>query len=145
VKRTRAAARRIYEGVGDLPRIRFRLRPDPEGEIGVGVFVRFDTKSRRDDFVSALRKLGLQAGAPGGSVILPIQEYIEQKRTVHPAWPTFTSERGKTIRYGAASCPRTIQILGQFGGVHVGPKFTKEDTDAVVEGVRKVYPKVAGV
>jgi hypothetical protein len=29
--------------------------------------------------------------------------------------------------------------------VHVGPKFTKEDTDAVVEGVRKVYPKVAGV
>lgn len=139
----RAASKRIYEGIQNLPGIHFRKRPDPEGEIGVAVFVRFQSKDRRDAYLAALRKEGVPAGAPGGSVILPIQDYIEQKRTIHPAWPTFTSKRGRFIQYGAACCPRTIDILNRFGGVYVGPKFTKEDTDAVVAAVRKVYPTFA--
>jgi len=139
---TRAAAARIYQGLADLPGIYFRQRPDPAGEIGVGVFVRFKSKDQRDRYVSALRREGVAAGGPSGSVVLPIQEYIENKRTVHPAWPTFNSERGRSIRYGAACCPRTIQILEQFGGVAVGPKFTKQDTDEIVGIVRKVYPDI---
>jgi 8-amino-3,8-dideoxy-alpha-D-manno-octulosonate transaminase len=143
VKGSRAAAAQIYQGMADLPGVHFRHRPDPAGEIGVGVFVRFETKDQRDRYVAALRNEGVAAGPPGGSVILPIQEYIEQKRTVHPAWPTFNSARGKSIRYGAASCPRTIRILDQFGGVMIGPKFTREDTDEIVRIVRKVYPTIA--
>jgi dTDP-4-amino-4,6-dideoxygalactose transaminase len=143
VGRCRAAAARIYEGLGGLPGVHFRRRPDPAGEIGVGVFVRFKSKDQRDRYLSALRSQGVAAGRPSGSVILPIQEYIEKKRTVHPGWPTFNSERGKSIQYGRACCPRTIEILGQFGGVAVGPKFTEEDTLEIVRVVRKVYPTVA--
>ncbi len=142
VNGTRAAAARIYQGLADLAAIHFRGRPDPAGEIGVGVFVRFKNKDQRDRFVSALRSQGVAAGGPSGSVILPIQEYIENKRTVHSGWPTFTSERGRSIRYGAACCPRTIQILEKFGGVAVGPKFTEEDTDEIVKIVRTVYPTI---
>ena len=82
------------------------------------------------------------ASPPAGSAILPIQPYIENKITVHAAWPTFNSERGREIRYGAATCPRTIDILGRFGGVLMDPKFTKRDTDDIVAAIRKVYPQV---
>jgi 8-amino-3,8-dideoxy-alpha-D-manno-octulosonate transaminase len=142
VRRTRSAAARIYEGLADLPGIHFRGRPDPEGEIGVGVFMRFRDKNQRDRFVRALQAEGIAAAPPAGSVILPIEEYVEQKRTVHPGWPTFNSERGRSIRYGAASCPRTIRILEQFGGPAVGPKFAIEDSDEIVQAVRKAYPEV---
>lgn len=138
----RAAAKRVYEGIADLPGIRLRHRPDPDGEIGVGVFLGFQSQDRRDLYMTALRKEGVRSSPPGGSVILPIQPYIEQKRTVHPAWPTFTSGRGKEIHYGAGCCPRTIDILGRFAGVPLGPKFGKAETDAVVAAIRKVYPGV---
>jgi len=46
---------------------------------------------------------------------------VEHKRTVHPAWPSFTSERGRAIRYGAECCPRTLDILSRFAGVSLAP------------------------
>jgi dTDP-4-amino-4,6-dideoxygalactose transaminase len=138
----RAAAGRVYKGIEDLPGIRLRHRPDPDGELGVGVFIGFASKAQRDAYMVALKKEGVGSAPPGGSVILPIQPYIEKKATVHPAWPTFTSERGRQIQYGAACCPRTIDILNRFAGVPLGPKFTKEDTDEIVVAIRKVYPAI---
>jgi hypothetical protein len=108
------------------------------------VYIDFGTKARRDHFMELMKAENILASPPSGSVILPIQAYIENKATVHPAWPTFNSERGKAIRYGAASCPRTIDILGRFGGVLMDPKFTKRDTDDIAAAIRKVYPKVTG-
>ena len=139
----RAAAKRVYEGIADLPGIHLRHRPDPDGEIGVSVFLGFRSKDQRDRYMALLRKEGIRSAPPGGSVILPVQPYIEKKITVHPAWPTFNSERGKQIQYGAACCPRTIDILSRFAGVPLGPKFTKEDTDEIVAAIRKVYPAAA--
>ncbi len=138
----RAASRRVYDGISELQGIHLRHRPDPEGEIGVAVFVGFQNKDRRDRYMDALRKEGIRSSPPSGSVILPIQPYIEQKRTVHLAWPTFNTDRGRQIRYGAASCPRTIDILSRFGGVPLGPKFSREDTDEIVAAIRKIYPSV---
>ena len=82
------------------------------------------------------------ASPPGGSVLLPTQPHIQNKRTLHPSWPSFNSERGRAIQYGAACCPRTIDILNRFAGVAMDPKFTKRDTDDVVAAIRKVYPAV---
>jgi dTDP-4-amino-4,6-dideoxygalactose transaminase len=75
-------------------------------------------------------------------VILPVQPHIMAKRTVHPAWPTFNSERGKAIRYGPETCPRTIDILSRFAGVPLDPKFSRADVDDVIAAIRKVYPEV---
>ena len=139
---TRRNAARVYEGVRDLPGIRFRSRPDPAGETGVAVFIRFETKSRCDKFVEAMRAEGVPVSKPGGSVVLPIQTYIEKKITVHPAWPTWTSERGKAIQYGAANCPRTIDILERFAGPAMHPKHTDQDVKDIIAAIRKVYPQV---
>lgn len=139
----RANAAQVYRGLQDVPGIKLRFRPDPDGDLGSPVFVGFDSKEKRDRYLAAMKAEGVPANPPGGSVILPLRPYIEQKLTVHPAWPTWNTPRGKTIQYGAASCPRTIDILGRFAGVGVGPKYTRRDIEDIVSAIRKVYPAIA--
>jgi 8-amino-3,8-dideoxy-alpha-D-manno-octulosonate transaminase len=143
VEDVRSNAQRVYQGISDLPGVQFRHLPDPAGQLGTGVYIDFKTKARRDHFMDLMKAENIPASAPSGSANLPVQPYIENKATIHPAWPTFTSERGKAIRYGAACCPRTIDILGRFGGVLMDPKFSRRDTDDIVAAIRKVYPQVA--
>jgi 8-amino-3,8-dideoxy-alpha-D-manno-octulosonate transaminase len=144
VENVRANARRVYEGIHDLPGLRLRRLPDPKGELGSAVFLGFENKQKRDRYIAAMKAENVPAGPPGGSVLLPVLPHVEQKRTLHPAWPSFQSERGKTIIYGAACCPRTIDILGRFAGVSIDPKFSERDTADIVAAICKVYPFIAG-
>lgn len=138
----RANAGRVYEGIRDLPGVRLRRLPDPKGELGTVVFLGFQGKEKRERYLAAMKGENVPASPPGGSVILPTVPHVEQKRTIHPAWPSFASERGRSIRYGAECCPRTIDILSRFAGVSVHPRFTERDTDDIVAAIRKVYPVV---
>jgi 8-amino-3,8-dideoxy-alpha-D-manno-octulosonate transaminase len=138
----RANARRVYEQIADLPGLRLRHRPDPAGEIGAGVFLGFDSRKRRDSFLAAIKAENVPAHPPAGSAILPIQPYIENKVTAHPAWPSFTSDRGRAIRYGRECCPRTIDVLERFAGVSLDPTFTVRDTEDIAAAIRKVHPVV---
>ncbi len=137
--RLRANSRKVREGIADLPGLKLRKTPDQEGDLGVTVFLDHGTRQRRDRFLRALRAEGISASGPGGSVILPIDQRIEKKATVHPDWPSFNSPQGKAIRYGAESCPRTIDIINRFGGVIMDPNFTDEDLSDIVRAIRKVY------
>jgi 8-amino-3,8-dideoxy-alpha-D-manno-octulosonate transaminase len=143
VTAVRENARRVYEGIQDLPGLHLRPRPDPNGELGSAVFLGFSSKERCELYKAAMKKENVPAQAPAGSVILPPLPHIEKKATVHPAWPSFNSERGKSIRYGAGCCPRTIDILSRFAGVPLDPKFTKQETDDIVSAIRKVYSRLA--
>lgn len=137
--RLRRNARIVREGIADLPGIRLRKTPDPEGDLGVGVFIDCGNRQRRDFFLRALRAEGIAASGPSGSVILPADPRIERKATIHPDWPSFNSPRGREITYGAASCPRTIDIIGRFGGVLMDPNFSDEDLADIIRAIRKVY------
>lgn len=135
----RRNARRVYAGIRDLPGAHLRRLPDPEGELGTGIFVGFRTKEERQRYADAMKAEGVPVSGPAGSVILPPVPEIEQKVTVTPRWPSFASERGKSIRYGRECCPRTIDILGRFAGVMMSPKYTEQDTQDAVTAIRKVY------
>ena len=143
VDAVRGNASRVYDGIRDLPGIKLRHLPDPKGELGSAVFLGFDSKAQCERFRAAMKAENVPASHPGGSAILPIEPYIEHKRTVHPAWPSFTSERGRAIQYGAACCPRTLDILSRFAGVSLDPKFTESDTADIVAAIRKVYPQIS--
>jgi 8-amino-3,8-dideoxy-alpha-D-manno-octulosonate transaminase len=142
VAAVRRNARRVYDGIGDLQGIRLRRLPDPAGELGTGVFLGFATKDERDRFSAGMKAEGVPVSAPGGSVILPVVPEIEKKVTVTPRWPSFSSERGRTIRYGSECCPRTIDVLGRYAGVMIGPKYTARDTADAVAAIRKVCPAI---
>jgi 8-amino-3,8-dideoxy-alpha-D-manno-octulosonate transaminase len=135
----RVVAGRIYEGIAGLPGVELRKRPDPRGELGSAVFLGFESKARRERFQKAMAAENVPVRPPGGSIILPVQAYIEAKRGVHPAWPTWTTGRGREIRYGAECCPRTLAILDRFAGVSIDPKFSEADTRDIVAAMRKAY------
>jgi 8-amino-3,8-dideoxy-alpha-D-manno-octulosonate transaminase len=142
VRDVRSNARRVHEGIRDLPGMYPRHLADAAGELGSGIFLGFKSKELRDRYVAAMKAENVPAAPPGGSVVLPTQPHIENKHTLHPAWPSFTSERGRAIRYGAACCPRTIDILNRFAGVSMDPKYTRRETDDIVAAIRKVYPEI---
>ena len=135
----RQNARQVYEGLRDLPNVKFRELPDPAGELGAGVFLDFKTKDRADKFLAGMKTENVLASKPGGSVILPTLPHIMEKRSLHPNWPSFQSPRGKAIRYAPDTCPRTIDILQRYAGVLMDPKFTAADTADIVKAIRKVY------
>ena len=138
----RRNAQRVYRGIDGLAEARLRHRPDPEGELGTGIFLGFRSKDERDRYAQAMKAEGVPAAAPGGSVILPVVPEIEQKVTVTPRWPSFASERGQAIRYGRECCPRTIDILSRYAGVMMSPKYTERDTADAVAAIRKVHPEI---
>jgi 8-amino-3,8-dideoxy-alpha-D-manno-octulosonate transaminase len=139
----RANAARVYAGIRSLPGVELRRLPDPAGELGTGVFIGFKTRAQRDRYSEAMKAEGVPVAPPNGSVILPAVPEIEAKVTVTPNWPSFNSPRGRSIRYGRESCPRTLEILGRFAGVMMGPRYTEADTADAVAAVRKVYPIMA--
>ncbi len=135
----RAHARKVREGIADLPDIKLRKLPDPDGDIGEMVFLDMGTGERARTFLRALRAEGISASPPGGSVILPADPRVENKVTIHPDWPSFRSARGQAIRYGRESCPRTVDILERSAGVRMGPHYTNQDVQDVIRAIRKVY------
>jgi 8-amino-3,8-dideoxy-alpha-D-manno-octulosonate transaminase len=138
----RRNARRVYSGIRDLPGVHPRHLPDPQGELGTGIFLGFRTPEERQRYGAAMKAEGVPVAGPGGSVILPVVPEIEQKVTVTPRWPSFNSDRGKSMRYGRECCARTIDILGRFAGVMMNPKYTERDTEDAIAAMRKVYPAI---
>lgn len=138
----RGHAREVYSGIRDLKGIQLRLVHDRDGELGTGVFIDFGTRERCERFLAGMKAENVAATRPGGSVILPTLPHVIAKKTIHPAWPSYQSERGKAMRYGAESCPRTIDILGRFGGVLMDPKFTARDREDIAAAIRKVHAAV---
>jgi 8-amino-3,8-dideoxy-alpha-D-manno-octulosonate transaminase len=134
----RTGAKTIREGIADLKGLKLRKTPDPEGDLGVGVFLDLGSEERRGRFLEAMAAENVPASGPGGSAILPVEPYIRDKQTVCPGWPSFTTPQGKAIRYGPEACPKTLDILSRHAGVILDPKFTREDLNDEVLAIRKV-------
>lgn len=138
----RENGRRVYEGLRDLPDAHYRHVPDLDGELKERIYLAFPTPQLRDRYMKAMRAENVPAGPPSGSVILPITPQVKNKVTAHPDWPSFTTPRGRAIRYGAGACPRTIEILHRFAAVPIDPKFTEQDTRDIASAINKVYPVI---
>jgi len=129
----------VYDGIRSLPDIRLRRRPDPEGDIGYGVYFEMKNKAARDRCIRELRKRKVPASTLSGSVLLPIEESVVNKRTRHPDWPSFNSPEGKRIKYGPDSCRQTLDIFDRFVQVRIGPKYTQRINDYIIDSIRRVY------
>ena len=135
----RGNARVIYDGIRNLPGIRLRHRPDPEGDIGYAVFFEMNDKAMRDRCLKELRNRKVPASTLTGSVLLPTQESVINKRARHPDWPSFNSPAGKAIEYGPDSCRRTLEVFDRFVQVRVGAKYTQRINDYIIDSIRQVY------
>ncbi len=135
----RDKAARVTAGLAGLPGIQFRKKNDPNAGLGNWVFIRTAGKDPRDRFIRAMRAENVEASPMGGSVILPIEPHIERKQTLQPDWPSFSTPQGQAIRYGAASCPRTIDVWNRYVGIPMDPKYSDQDVADILAAARKVY------
>ncbi len=143
VAQLRANGRAIYDGIKNLPDIRLRRRPDPQGDTGYAVYFEMKDKAARDRCIRQLRERKVPAGTMSGSVMLPIQESVINKRTRHPDWPSFNSPQGRKIKYGPDSCRQTLGVYDRFVQVRVGAKYTQRINDYIIDAIREVYNSVA--
>ena len=127
---------------GEFPRATW-TRPDGSAqEVVVWCSNDYLGQGQNPVVLEAMKAENVSCRPPAGSVILPVQAYIEKKLTAHRNWPTWTVGRGKTVQYGADSCPRTIDIHNRFAGVSLNPGLSEADCDDVVAAIRKVFPAV---
>ena len=143
VAQLRGNAEAIRSGIKNLPDIALRHRPDPEGDIGYGVYFEMKDKAARDRCIDQLRKRRVPASTLTGSVLLPVAESVMNKRTRHRDWPSFNSPQGKKIQYGPDSCRQTLEIFDRFVQVRVGVKYTQRINDYIIDTVRGVYKSLA--
>ncbi len=143
IEQLRRNAEAIYDGIRVIPGIRLRRQPDPKGDIGYAVFFEMKDKAGRDRCIQELRKRKAPASAVGGSVMLPIEESVINKRTRHVSWPTFLSPEGKAIQYGRECCRQTLDIYDRFVQIRIGPKYTQRINDYIISAVRQVYSSIA--
>ena len=129
----------VYNGIKSLPGIRLRYRPDPKGDIGYGVYFEMKDKAARNRCIEGLRKRRVPAGTLSGSVLLPVQESVINKRTRHPNWPSYNSPHGKKIKYGPDSCRQTLGVFDRFVQVRIGPKYTQRINEHIIDSIRDVY------
>ncbi|MEN6574983.1 MAG: DegT/DnrJ/EryC1/StrS family aminotransferase [Phycisphaerales bacterium] len=143
VAQMRDNARAVYDGIKDLPGIRLRHRPDPQGDIGYCVGWEMKDEAARDRCIQALRERKVPASTLVGSVLLPVEESVVNKRTRHPDWPSFNSPEGKKIQYGPDCCRQTLEVYGRFVLVRIGAKYTQRIDDYLIDAIRQVYGSFA--
>jgi len=139
VAQLRGNAEAIYNGIKNLPGISLRHRPDPQGDIGYGVYFEMKDKAARDNCIAELKKRKVPASTLTGSILLPVAESVVNKRTRHPDWPSFNSPEGKKIEYGPDSCRQTLEIFDRFVQVRVGAKYTQRINDYIIDNIHQVY------
>jgi 8-amino-3,8-dideoxy-alpha-D-manno-octulosonate transaminase len=135
----RDKGRRVEEGIQGLPGIQCRKLSDPQGGLRSSVYFRTSGKAQRDRFAAALGAENIPAGIMEGSVILPLEPFIEKKQTVENHWPSFSGPEKEAVSYGAACCPRTVDIRDRYVGVPMDPKYSDQDVADLIAAVRKVY------
>lgn len=140
----RSRATRVMEGIQDLPGIRFRRSNDPQGAIRNSIYFQTLDKAHRDLMIAALEAENVPAMQMEGSVILPIVPYIEQKQNpnMDTNWPSFSTPESKALRYGAACCPRTLELYDRFVGIPMDPQYSDQDVADIIAAVRKLYPAI---
>ncbi len=133
----------VYDGIKNIPGIRLRQRPDPAGDIGYCVGFELKDKAARDRCLQELRQRKIPGSTLTGSVLLPIEESVINKRARHPNWPSFTSPEGKAIPYGPDTCRQTLGVFDRFAIVRMGTKYTDKIDNYIVDAIRQVHGAVA--
>ncbi|MGA2032053.1 MAG: DegT/DnrJ/EryC1/StrS family aminotransferase [Thermoguttaceae bacterium] len=129
----------VIERVSRIPGIKMRRSNDWHGELHLTVDLLLSSQELRDHLLKAMQAENVPMERPSAAVILPAQPPIANKAVPHPAWPSFNSPRGKELRYGADSVPRSMEIFNRTATLTVGPKYTNRDLDDIVAAITKVY------
>lgn len=114
------ANKRLFESlIGDLPGLRFRTLPDPDGDLATHLVVIFPTAEIARHVADRLDSRVL---ADSGWHIYSKMEHLQSKRTASMKGPPFHAEggRGRTIQYRPGMLPRTDDLVSRAMTIGIG-------------------------
>src|SRR2546428_357980 len=145
IERMRANARRIRDGIRDLPGLTFRTLYDEDGETGATVIFFVPTAAQADRFARALAAENLPASVPwwsGQHVYNHFDPIINRRllSTRKCSWECPHYKGSATLVKG--QFPRTDAILQRAVHLDVHPLFADQDISDVIAGIHKVAQAV---
>jgi 8-amino-3,8-dideoxy-alpha-D-manno-octulosonate transaminase len=135
----RASKARVIDGVGDVPGLARRRRPDPEGDGSSSItwFLPDAALARR--FAAAVRAEGVPcAQMYGGHPVYLNAAVLDRATASGKGGPWACAEHPTTRTYHEGLCPQTEALVARSVIVPIGVGFDDEDCADVAAAVRKV-------
>ena len=148
MKRMRAHKKRLMEGIGDHPGIRFIKYNDLEGECGTTMGLRFEDEKQARAFARALAENGAWGSLPidsGRHVYTNWEPVMEKRGSYHPALDAYRrpENKGAQMDYSRDMCPRTLEILARTVFISIRPDWKVSDVRRRIKACRKAADAIA--
>jgi 8-amino-3,8-dideoxy-alpha-D-manno-octulosonate transaminase len=132
--------RQYHKRIRDACRFEhFSFRPTLD-DCGISIFMKFSTGEEAVAFSAALEAEGIPTGPSSHCTNLADRYPIISKVMINPIQPPFGAGfAGEHIVYDSAVvCPNTNDIVNRYIGIGIGPLYTDNDIDDIIQAICKV-------
>lgn len=145
IEKARHNYNRLAAGILDLPHVDERVMPDPEGNLGIEMYLRLPTAENAKAITEELARLGIPCAQRTGTYAQYAREYIIERKAHHPeASPFKDCETWPAVGYRREDFPKVNDLIERSVVLPVGVLYTDEDVDFIIAGFRRAYA-LAGV
>jgi len=138
----------ILEGIDKFPGLSFRRLTDPAGDTAICLIMFLPNADVTRRAIEELHAEGVPAGGVYDSKvrdwhIFTYWDHIIEKKSVAAdrlPWSAVPAE--ELPKYSRAMCPRTLDLLGRSVHIEINHNYTKEDCQAIAEGINKVLHRL---
>ena len=131
---------RLRKQIDDLPGIRLRRIPDPQGESGFETYFWVKSSDVRDAFRAAVQAAGIPCDQMTGTYAQYRRPYVASGRAHAPGATPFPLGEGWPARgYRAEDFPRTEDLIHRFVVIPVGVWHTEADIDYIAQIIRHTH------
>lgn len=137
--RMRANKRRIVSALGEVPGLKPRRIPDPDGDGASSITWFLPTADQAKRFLKAMWAEGVPS-APfyGGRPVYAHPSILEKRTASGKGGPWNCAEHPCRVEYRMGMCPRTEELVARNVIVGCGAAYSEADCDDVAAAVRKV-------
>jgi 8-amino-3,8-dideoxy-alpha-D-manno-octulosonate transaminase len=123
----------------EIPEIRFRSCPDPEGAIGSNLGIVFATSEAAALFNKALNAENVQSYVLYGGKPVYMNPSLFHMRTAEKDNFPYNYPFKRPVTVTANMCPRAVDLIPRTAYIPISPILTDRDASDIIEAVVKVH------
>jgi 8-amino-3,8-dideoxy-alpha-D-manno-octulosonate transaminase len=123
----------------EIPGIRFRDCPDPDGHIGSNLCILFPTAEAASRFNRALNAENVTASLLYGGKPVYMNPSLYHQRTAEKDNFPYNYPFKRPVTVTESMCPRALDLIARATFIPLSPLLTDKDADDIIEAVVKVH------
>ena len=140
---TRRMQERVLAKISDLRGIMLRRRPDPSGDTGFEIYMRFASQDQAAEFREKLDALNVNCRQITGTYAQYERDYVKSGDAHHPAASPFKRFASWPAKgYRREDFPRTEELVHNYVALPMSVHYTDEDADYIGDAVRHVHAQM---